>query len=152
MPNLIDIDIENMSLEENRVYQKIAESQRCKADAGKARLTLVPRKIITAIARVRDFGCEKYKDPDNWKLVKPERYLAARMMTPFRMRMIVKKHNRFFSLSTVYYTSFSPSLSSEYIAATHGEGAKKRQRKAQHSLCEREKNLKNLCLFTKFVL
>lgn len=34
--------------------------QNIKADAGKPRLTLVPPEIITAIARVREYGIEKY--------------------------------------------------------------------------------------------
>lgn len=51
--------------------------QNAKRDAGKPRLTLVPRKIITAIARVRMFGTDKYGDPDNWKKVEVERYRDA---------------------------------------------------------------------------
>lgn len=51
--------------------------QTAKADAGKAMLTLVPRKIIWAIARIRMFGCKKYNDPDNWKRVEIERYRDA---------------------------------------------------------------------------
>ena len=52
-------------------------SQEAKADAGKLDLTLVPRQIIWDIAAVRDFGTEKYHDPDNWKTVEIERYRAA---------------------------------------------------------------------------
>lgn len=48
-----------------------------KADEGKPDLTLVPRKIIWKIAEIRDFGCKKYKDPDNWKRVSMQRYQAA---------------------------------------------------------------------------
>jgi hypothetical protein len=51
--------------------------QTVKADGGKPRLTLVPRKITWAIAAVRAFGTEKYKDPDNWKKVEKERYKDA---------------------------------------------------------------------------
>ena len=51
--------------------------QRAKADAGKARLSLVPTRIIYAIARIREYGCQKYHDPDNWKRVEPERYRDA---------------------------------------------------------------------------
>lgn len=54
------------------------DSQDAKADAGKPRLTLVPRKIIWAIAAVREFAVRtKYKDPDNWKRVEPQRYRDA---------------------------------------------------------------------------
>lgn len=58
------------------IKEQIAD-QTAKADAGKPRLTLVPRKIITAIARIREYGSKKYSDPDNWKRVEPERYRDA---------------------------------------------------------------------------
>ncbi len=48
-----------------------------KQDAGKLRLTLVPRKIIKSIARVRMYGNQKYGDPENWRQVEPERYRDA---------------------------------------------------------------------------
>ena len=52
-------------------------NQEAKADKGKLRLTLVPRQIIYEIAKVREFGTAKYKDPDNWKRVEIERYRDA---------------------------------------------------------------------------
>jgi hypothetical protein len=52
-------------------------NQEAKHDEGKDRLSLVPCQIIRAIARVRMFGTKKYKDPDNWKKVEPERYKDA---------------------------------------------------------------------------
>lgn len=53
--------------------------QTAKADAGKPRLSLVPRKIIWAIARIRGFGCAKYASGgiDNWRRVEIERYRDA---------------------------------------------------------------------------
>ena len=56
-------------------------NQQAKADAGKPQLTLVPRKIIWAIARVREYGCKKYPEGgvDNWKQVEKERYRDAMM-------------------------------------------------------------------------
>lgn len=53
--------------------------QTAKADAGKPRLSLVPRKIIWAIARIREFGCAKYASGgiDNWRRVEIERYRDA---------------------------------------------------------------------------
>ena len=48
-----------------------------KDDAGKPKYTLVPVEAIKAIERVRAFGCMKYHDPDNWKLVEPDRYWEA---------------------------------------------------------------------------
>lgn len=53
-------------------------NQEAKADAGKPKLTLVPRRIIWDIAEVRMFAVStKYKDPDNWKKVEPQRYKDA---------------------------------------------------------------------------
>ena len=51
--------------------------QEVKADAGKIRPTLVPVSLIRAVAAVREYGCEKYHDPDNWKKVEPQRYKDA---------------------------------------------------------------------------
>lgn len=51
--------------------------QTVKADGGKLRLTLVPRQIIFDVAKVREYGCQKYKDPENWKRVEIERYRDA---------------------------------------------------------------------------
>ena len=60
-------------------------NQEAKADAGKVRLTLVPRKIIFAIARIREYGNKKYGASDNWKQVEMRRYVNAllRHMTAF---------------------------------------------------------------------
>ena len=55
------------------------QNQDVKADAGKPRITLVPRRIIWDIAAVREYGCRKYKDPENWKRVEPQRYRDALM-------------------------------------------------------------------------
>lgn len=52
-------------------------NQEAKADAGKARLSLVPRRIIWAIARIREYGNKKYGDPENWRTVEKERYRDA---------------------------------------------------------------------------
>ena len=48
-----------------------------KADKGKLRLTLVPPRAKIAIAKVREFGVQKYKDPENWKRVEAQRYKDA---------------------------------------------------------------------------
>lgn len=48
-----------------------------KADAGKLRPTLVPTKLVWAVAAVRKYGTMKYKDPENWRQVEPERYKDA---------------------------------------------------------------------------
>lgn len=54
-------------------------NQDAKADEGKPRLTLVPMQIIWDIARVREYGVEKYPDggPNNWRRVEVERYRDA---------------------------------------------------------------------------
>lgn len=54
-----------------------AFSQAIKADAGKYRPTLVPPSLVMAVAAIREYGVEKYRDPDNWKQVDPQRYLDA---------------------------------------------------------------------------
>lgn len=51
--------------------------QSAKADAGKPRLSLVPTQIIFDVARVREYGCKKYGDPENWRRVEVERYRDA---------------------------------------------------------------------------
>lgn len=53
------------------------KNQTAKADLGKPRLSLVPSQIISDIARVREYGNLKYKDPNNWKTVEVERYRDA---------------------------------------------------------------------------
>lgn len=52
-------------------------NEEAKADRGKPELTLVPLQILYDIARVRMYGTQKYKDPDNWKRVEPVRYRNA---------------------------------------------------------------------------
>ena len=48
-----------------------------KADTGKPRPTLVPTSLITAVTAVREFGCQKYHDPENWRKVEAQRYKDA---------------------------------------------------------------------------
>ena len=57
--------------------EKETYSQQAKSDNGKPKLTLVPRKIIFDIAKVREYGNRKYGDPENWKSVEKERYRDA---------------------------------------------------------------------------
>lgn len=54
-------------------------NQKVKSDAGKPKLSLVPPQIIFEIAKVREYGNNKYPDggTDNWKQVEPERYRDA---------------------------------------------------------------------------
>ena len=53
--------------------------QNAKRDAGKLRITLVPRQIIRDIAAVRMYGVQKYSDPENWRRVSADRYRDALM-------------------------------------------------------------------------
>ena len=48
-----------------------------KHDNGKPRPTLVPPSLVMAVTQIREYGCQKYKNPDNWKKVEPQRYLDA---------------------------------------------------------------------------
>ena len=52
-------------------------SQSAKADAGKPRPTLVPCSLIHAVTAIREYGTQKYHDPENWRKVDPERYRNA---------------------------------------------------------------------------
>lgn len=52
-------------------------NQKIKADCGKPRLSLVPVEIMRCIARVREFGNQKYGDSDSWRKVEVERYRDA---------------------------------------------------------------------------
>lgn len=56
-----------------------ASDQKAKSDAGKPKLSLVPRQIIFDICRVREYGNAKYPEggPDNWKQVDVQRYRDA---------------------------------------------------------------------------
>lgn len=48
-----------------------------KADAGKPRPLLVPVSLVEAVTAIREYGCLKYTDPENWKQVSSERYKNA---------------------------------------------------------------------------
>ena len=48
-----------------------------KADQGKVRPCLVPPSLIPAVAAIREYGCKKYTDPENWRQVEPQRYRDA---------------------------------------------------------------------------
>ena len=57
--------------------QWVKPSEEAKADQGKVRPTLVPASLVWAVAKIREYGCKKYKNPDNWKQVEPQRYRDA---------------------------------------------------------------------------
>lgn len=51
--------------------------QNVKSDNGKPKISLVPTAIIYDIAKIREYGVNKYGDPENWKKVEVERYWDA---------------------------------------------------------------------------
>lgn len=51
--------------------------QEPKADQGKPHPSWVPVALIEGVMAVREYGNQKYHDPDNWKQVEPERYHQA---------------------------------------------------------------------------
>ncbi len=59
------------------LWEAVATSSDAKHDQGKVRPTLVPSSLVLAVAKIREYGCQKYHDPDNWKQVEPQRYRDA---------------------------------------------------------------------------
>lgn len=59
-------------------YERAPDSTtEAKHDTGKSRVDLVSPDLILAVGHIRRYGVEKYGDPDNWKQVDKERYIAA---------------------------------------------------------------------------
>lgn len=52
-------------------------NQEAKSDGGKPRPSLVPPALIRGVDAIREFGCKKYNDPENWRKVEPQRYWEA---------------------------------------------------------------------------
>ena len=48
-----------------------------KQKAGKLNWNLVNLKNLEGLVRIREYGVEKYKDPENWKKVNPEDCFSA---------------------------------------------------------------------------
>lgn len=48
-----------------------------KETTGKLKLSLVPPEILTAVASIREYGCKKYNNPDNWKEVPSQEFWDA---------------------------------------------------------------------------
>lgn len=72
-----EYDVNEFFDRKNKMVADIIGGDTAKDDAGKPRLSLVPRKIIWDIAAVREYGNKKYGDPNNWRKVEPERYRDA---------------------------------------------------------------------------
>lgn len=58
-------------------YELVTDETEAKNDAGKPRPTLVPVSLMEAVTAVREYGCAKYHDPENWRKVEPQRYRDA---------------------------------------------------------------------------
>ena len=65
---LIEDDCDQVATESN---------QEAKADKGKPRPSLVQPALIRADMGVREYGCQKYHKPDNWRNVEASRYWDA---------------------------------------------------------------------------
>ena len=71
----------NMEIWTSNIEVIEMSDQSVKADAGKPRLSLVPRAIIWDIAAIREYGNKKYHDPENWRQVEAQRYRDAAYLT-----------------------------------------------------------------------
>jgi hypothetical protein len=58
-------------------YKYVAGGPKPKDMKGKPVLSLVPRGIVEAIAKVREFGNKKYGNPDGWKMQTKQDYWEA---------------------------------------------------------------------------
>ena len=74
--NLEETDDRCVIYDEDKVLTE-KDDQKIKRDAGKPKLTLVPRQIIFDVAEVREYGVKKYGSSENWKAVDIQRYRDA---------------------------------------------------------------------------
>ena len=78
----LNVDCEKMTLGDFAKSGEISTNdqggqQQAKADQGKPHPSYVPVALIEGVMAVREYGNQKYHDPDNWKQVEPERYHQA---------------------------------------------------------------------------
>ena len=73
----IDPDEKCIAWEKRKEANMDKPNQQAKADQGKPCPSLCPVSLIDAVTAVRMFGLKKYRDPDNWKQVEPDRYHQA---------------------------------------------------------------------------
>lgn len=57
--------------------QQLKPDQSIKFDEGKPRPSLVPQGIISGMAKVREYGLNKYGDKESWRMVDIDRYVNA---------------------------------------------------------------------------
>lgn len=60
-----------------RKIKSFNNEENAKDDKGKLKISLVPSQILRDIAVVREYGAEKYHDPENWRRVEMRRYVDA---------------------------------------------------------------------------
>lgn len=58
-------------------YFLTSEAQEAKTDAEKPKVSLVPIQIIFDIAKILEYGVNKYGEKENWRSVSIERYHGA---------------------------------------------------------------------------
>ena len=56
---------------------KLTKLPGAKDSKGKLKLSDVPKEVIWAIGKVREYGNQKYDNPDNWKFVEPWKFHEA---------------------------------------------------------------------------
>lgn len=71
----IPYEIEDESVMKNNEESKYG--QEFKYDSEKPKLSLVPSEIIYAIAKIREYGNDKYGDVNGWRKVDWKRYIDA---------------------------------------------------------------------------
>lgn len=72
------IEDETLTDGTNRLTDTLtADGQDAKSDGGKPRPSLVPPALIRGVDAIREYGCKKYTDPNNWRRVEPQRYWDA---------------------------------------------------------------------------
>jgi len=89
IPKDIPLEEVHSFLERMKKHQGvIIPNQDIKADVGKPRLSLVPTRAVEGIARIREYGCNKYPigGQDNWKDVEPQRYIDALLRHAFAFK------------------------------------------------------------------
>lgn len=61
----------------NDTLSKDTQPKEAKADAGKPRPSLAHPSLVMAVTQIREYGCQKYHDPENWREVEQQRYRDA---------------------------------------------------------------------------
>ena len=62
------------------------DDQQAKADVGKPHPSYCPVALIEGVIAARENGTAKYGDPDNWRKVSADRYIATNIAFLLQMR------------------------------------------------------------------